>query len=105
MSFAIWVTSLFRVPVIVNSGFIAHFLVLLRCFGALLARALDNFVSLSIEGFIEFFMGRIRYLKIFEPPKKSLTTHQFQIENHRREQSIASVTKIERTIRPNVEET
>lgn len=65
MSFAIWVTSLFRVPVIVNSGFKALFLVLLRCFGVLLAGALDNFVSLSIEGFIEFFMGR--YLEIFEP--------------------------------------
>lgn len=44
---------------IVNSGFIALFLVLLRCFGALLARVLDNFVSFSIEGFIEFLMGRM----------------------------------------------
>lgn len=69
---------------IVNSGFIALFLVLLRCFGALLAGVLDNFVSFSIEGFIEFLMGRIRYLEIFEPRKKNLTTHQSQIENHRR---------------------
>lgn len=69
---------------IVNSGFIALFLVLLRCFGALLARVLDNFVSFSIEGFIEFLMGRIRYLEIFERRKKNLTTHQSQIENHRR---------------------
>lgn len=93
MSFAIWVTSWFRVPVIVNSGFIALFLLLLRCFGALLSRALDNFVSFSIEGFIEFLMGRTRYLEIFEPRKKSLTTHQSQIENHRRKQYVPTSKK------------
>lgn len=99
MSFAIWVTSWFRVPVIVNSNFIALFLLLLRCFGALLARALDNFVSFSSEGFIEFLMGRTRYLEIFEPRKKSLTTHQSQIENHRRKQYVPTSKKPRNALR------
>lgn len=84
---------------IVNSSFIALFLLLLRCFGALLARALDNFVSFSSEGFIEFLMGRTCYLEIFEPRKKSLTTHQSQIENHRRKQYVPTSKKPRNALR------
>lgn len=79
---------------IVNSSFIALFLLLLRCFGALLARALDNFVLFSSEGFIEFLMGRTRYLEIFEPRKKKL--------DHA---SISNRKPSQKAIRPNVEET